>query len=286
MPRQNNFNLDFLGIGAQRSGTTWIAECLREHPEICLSSPKEIHFFGTEKYRKLGFNWYRKHFNCRPNQIRGEFDPGYFMSEKAAEQIRENFPDIKLIVCLRNPTERAFSNYLSTKDLQPQKKSFEESIKQNPQALERGLYYKHLKKYFELFPEENILVLIYEEIKKNPEEFIKKIYNFLDVDKNFKPSGLNRKSNTSKEYRLPFVKRWLGKLIKKVKKSYYGVSVSNFFRKIGFKKIYYFIEKINTKKIRKKPTIKKQTETYLRNYYREDIRNLEQLIQKDLNSWK
>lgn len=286
MPKENNFQIDFLGIAAPRSGTTWIAECLREHPEICLSSPKETYFFGTDKYEKFGLKWYQKHFHCKPNQIKGEYDAGYFLSEKAAKQIKKHFPEIKLIACLRNPAERAFSNYLSAQSSSKKTKGFLEIIKENPQTLERGLYYKHLKKYFELFPKENILINIYEDIEKKPKSFIKKIYRFLEVNENFIPKKINQKSNISKKYRVPFIKKIAGKTIKKLENSNYGVNILNFFRKIGLKKCFLFFEKLNSKKFNQKPTISSEAKQYLKNYYLEDIKNLEKLINRDLSHWK
>ena len=130
-----------MGIGAQRAGTTWFAECLREHPQICLAHPKELNFFDEDKKFMLGFDWYQKHFHQKKSfQVFGEFTSSYLYSQKAAERIKQNFPDVKIIVCLRNPIDRHFSH-------------------QATKPLDRGLYFKHLQNYLGLFPRENILII-------------------------------------------------------------------------------------------------------------------------------
>ena len=139
------FKIDFIGIGTQRAGTTWIANCLSAHPQICLSNPKEVHFFGSVRY-SFGLDWYKKHFSAKPNQITGEFDAGYFASKNAAIQIKEHFPDVKIIISLRNPIEKAFSNYLSVSSYEKYS-SFENFLEANPKILERGIYYPKLYHY-------------------------------------------------------------------------------------------------------------------------------------------
>lgn len=279
------FQINFLGIGAQRCGTTWIAECLKQHPQICLSSPKEIHFFGTEKY-EFGIDWYQQHFNCQPEQIKGEFDAGYLVSENAAEQIKQTFPQTKLIVCLRNPIDRAYSNYLSVLGFDQRIGSFEETIKRNPKSLERGLYAKYLKQYLALFPKEKILILIYENIKKDPIKFIQKIYKFLEVNGNFVPSTANQKENPSQGYKFPQIKRQSGKMIKKIENNKQGVKIKNLLKKLGFKKLFDLINQANKKELSQKPELNPETRKYLQGYYQSDIKELEEIINRDLSFWK
>ena len=105
--------VDFIGIGAPKSGTTWLSECLREHPRVCMSEPKEIHFFNKTyafywkkqewKYMK-GMEWYAEHWRgCTSGQKRGEFSVFYMQDESTPELIHKHFPHVKLIACLRHP---------------------------------------------------------------------------------------------------------------------------------------------------------------------------------------
>src|SRR6056297_562433 len=109
---KKEFNIDFIGIGAQKAGTSSIFHFLKEHPEICTSSKKEIHFFDKEYNYLKGIKFYRKFFNnCSSKNIKGEFTPRYIYHPKVAQRIKKYFPDVKLIVSLRNPIERAISHY-------------------------------------------------------------------------------------------------------------------------------------------------------------------------------
>ena len=189
--------IDFIGIGAQKAGTSWIYACLQEHPQICCPV-KEIHFFSRKKNWDLGFGWYEKHFSsCPESSVKGEFSTSYLFSQAAAGRIAEKNPDVKLIVCLRNPVERAFSNYLH--DLRngriPAETKFNIAVKGHPEYLEQGFYASQLKRYFNYFNKDQLKILLFDNIKKDPKRFIESIYRFLDVDPGFVPEHLYKKVN-------------------------------------------------------------------------------------------
>jgi len=283
--KKNKFDLNFLGIGAQRCGTTWISQCLAEHPQICISHPKEVSFFGTMKFR-FGLSWYKKHFSPKSNQILGEFNAGYHTSNEAAHQIKTLFPDIKIIISLRNPINRVFSNYLSVASFEARNQSFETWLYKNQKMIDRGLYYTHLKKYFELFPKKNILIVLYEDIAKNPVLFMEKIFRFLGVNPNFIPKSAIYKKNYSKSYKFPFVKRIIGKIVRFFDSFKFGVTLINLFRKIGGKKIFFFLDKINSQSLKKYPSMSKSTQKKLAFIYQPEIDKLQKLIDCDLSAWK
>ncbi len=107
---KENFKLDFIGIGANRSATGWIYQCLKEHPEICMSSQKETHFFG--KNHLLGFKFLKNNFkHCQPHQIKGEYSPEYISYPGSPELIRKYYPNAKIILCMRNPIDRLYSSF-------------------------------------------------------------------------------------------------------------------------------------------------------------------------------
>ncbi len=105
--------VDFIGVGAQKSGTSWAYACLYEHPEIC-APVKEIHFFSRPRYEE-GKEWYEGHFKkCEEGLLRGEFSTSYLYSEESPERIHACYPNAKLIAILRNPIDRAYSQYRNT----------------------------------------------------------------------------------------------------------------------------------------------------------------------------
>ncbi len=100
----------FLGIGAQKSATTWLYDILSDHPDVCLSEQKELDFFSH--YFDFGYQWYERQFPVHGAEcIAGEVSPSYFHSPAVPERVHAYAPDIKLILLLREPVQRAISNH-------------------------------------------------------------------------------------------------------------------------------------------------------------------------------
>jgi len=204
---------DFLVIGVGRGGTTSCFHYLSQHPSIIGSAYDEIGFFDENFH--LGLNWYRSMFPTKylKKKITQKFGkcltydvtPSYIWKPWAAQRIKELFPKIKLIVFLRNPTDRAYSQYhLGIKNREP-RSSFEETIEEDMNMfnkfentnsviddeyfmnyvkeshLGRGLYAQQLKKWFELFDQKHILILTSEELSTDTNKTMNKIFQFLDL---------------------------------------------------------------------------------------------------------
>src|SRR5687767_11173390 len=102
----------FVGIGGMKCATTWLSECLRYHPEIFMSTPKEIHFFGSESNWDKGVDWYLEHFRGSEGyKAVGEFSPSYLPRPITAEQIRNTLGPVKILTTLRSPITRFISHY-------------------------------------------------------------------------------------------------------------------------------------------------------------------------------
>ncbi len=272
--------VDFIGIGAQRCGTSWIYGCLYEHPEIC-APVKEIHFFSRPRYEE-GLPWYESHFKkCDASQKVGEFSTSYLYTEGTAKKIHGAYPDTKIIVVVRNPIDRAVSQYWNAVKAGEIEKSVtvEEYLKQEKSALEQGLYAKQLKAYFNLFKKEQILVLVYDDAKDNPESYIKNIYTFLGVNPDFKPSMLHDTINVSR------VPHSVG-----VEKNMH--IFAEWMRKIGLDKVVHIVRKsglpdlvrtFNTKEERKNQK-SEMDESMLTEYFKEDVAELSKMLERDLAS--
>ena len=103
---------DFIGIGAAKSGTTWLARNLTAHPEVYVPPRKEINSFDYDDFDANCIKDYKKHFRCSEMiKARGEISTIYLQSERAPPRIQRLLPDVKLIVCLRNPIEQIYSHY-------------------------------------------------------------------------------------------------------------------------------------------------------------------------------
>jgi hypothetical protein len=182
---------NFLVIGAQRCATSWMYFCLKEHPDIFLPFMKEIHFFDYN-YEK-GLEWYKRYFNTRSDQkVVGEISPSYLYIEKVPGYIYKHLRDVRLIICLRNPIDRAYSQYKKHLRAGAFSGSFEEAIEKDPQYIQRGFYFKQISRYLEFFPRDRILILIYEDIQKDSPAVLKNIFDFLEVDSDFIPSCIDK----------------------------------------------------------------------------------------------
>jgi len=281
-----NFKVDFIGIGAQKSATSWLFKCMVEHPDVCGPKSKEVHFFSKDEKFSKGIEFYKTYFeHCNRNNVIGEFSTSYLTSNKAPKRIKQLFPEIKIIVCLRNPVDRAFSHFLhlQSKNRLPKNASLKMAIKKYPQIIENGMYGKYLQKYFSVFSKNQILVLFYKDIKNNPEKVIKSIYKFLGVDDKFLPKGIDKKYNTSAARLSPWHNR-INKIYFKLKKSKTGRRTMNIIKFFGINSytFYDFLIKLS----RQKKVISNKDKKYLQNIYKQDIKKLEKIVNKDLSFWR
>jgi len=181
---------NFLGIGTQRAATTWLHNCLKEHPDIFVPEEKELLFFSKNQHK--GMSYYASFFSdVTTEEAVGEISPEYLSCANCPHIIAKHFPDIKMIAILRNPIHRALSAYRIFNN----QFTFEEAIKNKPSILDTGLYYNHLKNYFSVFNKNNFLILLYENLKKDNMATIKKVYDFLEVENTFKPSIIGQTFN-------------------------------------------------------------------------------------------
>jgi hypothetical protein len=191
---------DFLGLGAQKAGTSWIYSCLYDHPQVCIPV-KDLHFFSRARNWSRGFGWYEEQFaRCGPDTLAGEFSTSYLADADSAGRIHGRYPSVKLLACLRNPADRAFSNFLN--DLQagalPPTTRFEDALASHPEYVRQGAYASQLQPYLDRFPREALLLLLYDDLQRAPLEFMSSIYRFLGVDDAFVPRMLHERVNVAR----------------------------------------------------------------------------------------
>lgn len=174
----------FIGLGAQKAASSWIYAVLKDHPQICVSEPKELDFFS--RFYEYGFQWYEGFFNhCRGCDVAGEVSPSYFDSAEGPLRAARYNSAFRIIVSLRDPVARAFSNHLHEireKRLTGRDLSFETGLANNPMYLERCRYATHLQRWFDAFDQRQILVLFKEEIDRAPREHADALYGHLGLE--------------------------------------------------------------------------------------------------------
>ncbi len=272
---------DFIGIGAPRSGTTWIYEMLKNHPRICMSKEKEINFFNT--YYDKGVEWYEKFFDkCPAGSLVGEFSPSYLANGLAPGRIKELLPDVKLIISLRNPVEQVYSRYLYIVNRNMYNNTFEEALNEKPHILEGAYYYKHISRYLEYFDRRRILVLVYEDLTKDAKSFLETIYEFLEIDASFMPSTVNRRVHSTVNPKVRFVE--MGMVITRSAIRKAGLySLAEGLKKTGL------IDKIRQYNMAHNDDSRKiapATRSRLNQLFAEDKKKLSMLLDRELASWR
>jgi hypothetical protein len=271
-------HINFIGIGAQRSGTSWTYACLYEHPEICIPI-KEIHFFSRPRYEN-GVGWYEDNFKgCKTESVCGEFSTSYLYSPETAARIHEHYPDVKIIAILRNPITRALSQYgnaIKGGEI-PETMPFTEYYTTEKSVLEQGLYAQQLASYYEYFDPSHILVLIYEDSKKDPEAFIKKIYAFLGVNTDFVPSMLHESINVTRVPKNIALEKNMHRFSEFLRRSGLDHFV-HFVRQSGLPDV---VRRFNTKPAKKdeKPAFDRKA---LAAHFREDAARLSSMLGRNL----
>ncbi|RJP94104.1 MAG: hypothetical protein C4518_04020 [Desulfobacteraceae bacterium] len=291
-----DFRIDFIGIGAPKSGTTWLADCLRRHPQIFVPEQKELMYFNSHqntydiiKNYRYGkpLQWYHGFFkDAGSAQIKGEITPSYLEMESSAEGIYNYHPGIKLIVILRDPVEKAYSLYRFYRQKSYIKyPAFREAIEKAPFLLDNSRYYMHLKRYFDLFPRENILVLYYEDLKRDSKKFIKAVENFLGVQE-FYPDNLGQRSNETTTVRIEWVNRMLKEIRARIHKNNLQCLLP-LLKKTGVTPLAEYIrDTVNARKSGRATPLDPELQQHLRGYFKEEIENLEGLLETDLSRWK
>ena len=219
----NSFMPDFIGIGAMRSGTSWLFKNLSKHPQIGLTKKKELHFFDQEISKKtiplLPIEYETKFRYCRYflqatlcHKVKGEFTPAYaILPVEKISLIQSWMPTLKLIFIMRDPVLRAWSH--ARKDFQRfndkplQQASTDELIEyfKLPAVADRGNYSACLENWFKYYKKDRFFIAFTDEITSRPLSLLKEVYEFLDVDQEIEinQSEVESKVNSRPSVKLP-----------------------------------------------------------------------------------
>lgn len=295
---------NFLIIGAARAGTTSIYHYLKQHPQIYMSPIKEPRFFAYENerfdsyYLPQGFElhingsvtnreaYYSLFDGVSDEKAIGEASTVYLCSSKACENIYRSVPCAKLIVILRNPAERAFSHFVLNRqwDCEPAA-DFTQAINDELshvrdqwlmswRYIERGSYCNQLKQYFDLFPQSQIRIYLYEDFCNRPRWLLQDIYRFLDVDDEF-ISDMSQRYFQSQAWRSETLNSVLTK--------------NNPFKSLTKLIIPIVLRNQISKRIKAlnhcRPKLNSHLRKALIEIYRDDIMKLQELIHRDLSKW-
>ncbi|MDP7024509.1 MAG: sulfotransferase [Kiritimatiellia bacterium] len=291
MRTTETIGVDFIGIGSPRCGTTWVFRCIEDHPDICSAYLKEVAFFSQDDEFAKGIGAYKKYFeHASPDKALGEFSPEYLSDPRVPARIKQNLPDVKLIASLRNPADSLYSMYHFGKQRGKYSyPTFEDFLAGEPQQKEDRLYMKHLNRYLEEFPAEQLLVLIFEDIERDPRLFMKGVYEFLGVDPSFVSTYVEKRINAGESYGVFFLSRIMYKVIHLLRRTEAGSRLVSllFHSRLKAKSDALFeMNKDKGGSVSKRPVMQEQTRAELLAFYSEDVAALERFIGRDLSVWR
>lgn len=309
---------NFFLIGTVKGGTTSLHRYLDQHPEIYLSPIKEVNFFSREDiHPELFSRDYRHDVNvdlqsylasdmAEPIHIAhvthesdylqlfrnagnakaiGEMSLSYMLYPSAPRALATACPDAKIMAILRDPAERAFSQYImNLRQGKTLEKDFIKEITEddrrepkgwgvNHQYLFIGRYHEQLKRYYDHFPAHQIKIFLFDDYAANPDGVVREMFSFLGVDPDFK-ADTSLKAN---EGGIPKLK-WINYLLHQWGFITWAKNTLPRSWREPFKQWMY-------KKGPEMPAMKPEERAFLVNYYREDILKLQTLIDRDLKKW-
>jgi hypothetical protein len=172
---------NFLYIGTSKAGSTWVFDLLNRHPDVHMAPAKGLCFFS--RHYERGLCWYASQFGgARGQRVVGEVSHGLLYHARACERIAKMDAGIRLMVCLREPVDRAFSDYLDARRNDGFQGSFEEALERNAKLLERGRYAKYLSRYLQHFSRDQIHVAVFDDLQQDADAFGREIFRFLHVE--------------------------------------------------------------------------------------------------------
>ena len=172
---------EFLVIGPPRTGTTWLYNILKLHPDCYLPETKQLHYF--DRHYDKGLEWYTEQFQKGGGLVKGEITPDYVSNRKSLNRISKTIPDVRLILIFRDPIERAFSHYKLRKRMgyYDNGKTFMDVFSMDPYLMDNSLYGKHLDDVLEYFSAEQVLIITHCEMLQNPLSVLSKVMDFIGL---------------------------------------------------------------------------------------------------------
>lgn len=218
---------NFVVAGTVRSGTTSLARQLGDHPDVFVAAEKEIHFF--DRHYARGRAWYEEHFSPASGQRAvGEVTPNYLYEPLAIPRMAAMLPQARVIVTLRDPIDRAYSQYWMWRAREKEHLSFEDALAAEPDRLaqaddtglnrstygylDRSRYLPQLERMADHVPAERRLIIVHEEFQRDPAEVYAGLCRFLGVADDVRPDSLRERANAYRDFRSIRVREWTRRL--------------------------------------------------------------------------
>lgn len=291
---------NFLIVGAAKSGTTSLHYYLQQHPDIYLPAPKELHYFAREHMLRLTGGPGDRHVLSHVCQTKeeyesfyakvtqqsavGEISPSYLYSSEVSHQIKKELHDPKIIILLRNPIEKAFSQYMHLVRDNREMLGFYDGLMAERERIERGwaaiwryaessLYLSRVQTYLDVFGERNVRIFLYDDLVQSPERLVRELLEFIGVDPQ-RPIDFAKVHNRSGKPRFRFVSNLLTRPnpLRDMAKRILPADTTY--------RLKLRLQDLNTGA---KGTIDSRSRTYLKEFCAEDVQALQPIVGRPLN---
>lgn len=292
MGRGENVTLPtFIVIGVAKAGTTSIYRYFDQHPQVYMYPEKGTNYFGyadardwqwwdegdpplLRHFQAKTFEEYEAAFEGATDELAvGEVSPQYFRSPTAARRIRESLPEAKLIASLRNPAERAFSGFLMRRRRGESVRTAYEELTPAASHVKEGFYYRRLKRYFDEFPRDQLKVFLFDDFRRDPGRTMSELFDFVGVDSSFVPDT-TPKHNPANLPKSRLANRVL-----------YHPRVIRTAKTLLPVPAHGLAKRARQLNLKASPTLPDDLRGRLLEIYREDILQLEELLERDLSLW-
>lgn len=284
---------DFFIIGSPKAGTTALYAYLSNHPQVCMSSDKEPNYFSKEQIEAQALYYKKKNVTTQDEYLQlfqakkgdliaGECSVSYLFYPGVAEKIHQFNPKSKIIISLRDPVQRAFSHYLMDYSLNLVKVPFDKIVFEGENDESLKLYYQQyillshypdqIKRYLTVFPKDQLLIFIHDDLISNPDKELRRLSNFLGINHTSSTGNLEQR-NVTTSAKSPILK-WL------YKQEQFRKFVSIF---LNEKKRSQIKSKLFSKN--NLPTLTISTKEYLNELYKSEIQEIEKITGATLSNW-
>lgn len=266
----------FIHVGPQRTGTTWLYEVLKEEVAFPRGT-KETMFFDL--YHGKGIDWYEHLFvDSDHRKPLVEIAPTYFHSDEARDRIRKYIPDCRILCTLRDPVERLYSLYKLMLEYGVTNLSFEQAVEEHPLMMASSQYEYNITRWFETFGRENVAVFLFDDLQKDPAKYLQMICHHLGLEPPRLPPERLRsteKEAPARNYQVARLGLRLSHWLRGMQ--FYGVV--NIARRIGVRDLFFGGgEALHPMAL--------ETSIKLRELFCPEVERLERLLKRDLSAWK
>lgn len=275
----------FIGLGGQKCASSWLYMVFRDHPDVFVTVPKELDFFSA--FYDRGFQWYESFFAVADGKAAiGEISPSYLPDRDAPARAHAYNPDFRIIVALRDPVERAYSNHLHDVRLghySGQDLSFEAGLANNPMYVEQSRYATHLSRWTKYFPSKQIHVLLQEEIRSDPRGAARGLYAFLGVDSGHVSESVADRANESylpKSENRERIVRGIGRVVRKTGLGWFA----SWLHRVGFIAAIHRGNRLNIREI--VPPMREETRGRLQELLAEETLTLAEMLNRESLPWR